>query len=74
MWYILCPFSAKQGVESWNNEPRNRRGADFSRSDWSSRTSSYAAKTSVSDIRRSFENGTKEAEQPPLPKKTVPVP
>ncbi|GFY79224.1 pro-interleukin-16 [Trichonephila inaurata madagascariensis] len=66
--------SAKQGVESWNNEPRNRRGADFSRSDWSSRSSSYAAKTSVSDIRRSFENGTKEAEQPPLPKKTMPVP
>ncbi|XP_055935274.1 mucin-2-like isoform X2 [Argiope bruennichi] len=51
-------------AKSWNNEPRNRRGADFTRSDWSSRTASYAAKTSVSDIRRSFENGTKEIEQP----------
>ncbi|GIX78604.1 pro-interleukin-16 [Caerostris extrusa] len=65
--------SAKSSVDSWNNEPRNRRGADFSRSDWSSRTALYGAKTSVSDIRRSFENGTKEVEQPPLPKK-LPIP
>ncbi|CAL1281867.1 unnamed protein product [Larinioides sclopetarius] len=61
--------SAKSSLDSWNNEPRNRRGADFSRSDWSSRA--CAAKTSVSDIRRSFE---KEVEQPPVPKKsTAPV-
>ncbi|XP_071033299.1 uncharacterized protein [Parasteatoda tepidariorum] len=61
-------FVERKSDDLWNNEPRNRRGADFTRADWTSRPS-VTAKTSVSDIRRSFENGTKEPEKVPSSKK-----
>lgn len=72
-------MSSKQD-DIFNNEPRNRRGADFSRSnpipDWpKSNRPAFGSKStfSVSDIRRSFENGNKESEKP-LPPKKPPTP
>ncbi|KFM82764.1 Pro-interleukin-16, partial [Stegodyphus mimosarum] len=65
----------RQSKDLWNNEPRNRRGADFTKSqpatDWSRPSFGSKASFSVSDIRRSFENGGKDSSKP-LPSKKVP--
>lgn len=73
-------LSARQ-EDIFNNEPRNRRGVDFSRGnsipDWpKSNRPPFGAKSafSVSDIRRSFENGAKEADKPVISMKKPPMP
>ncbi|KAG8195304.1 hypothetical protein JTE90_028451 [Oedothorax gibbosus] len=69
--------------DTWNNEPRNRRGADFSRSEYqpparpSYSASSANKSNNFSDIRRNFENvnnnNKEEDKSAVVRKKTPPV-